>query len=197
MPFKVLDAPTTEEAVKQLESLCGTHYDKALIASPTETHEAMCHACIRMRLPFLVEKPFTKSVDSCLRVIRHANREKLINNFVVNNYWFAFDKMRPVKQITYRYYKTGHDGLEWDLCQLIHYAAINGLKLKTNTTSPVWTLRADNKQVPYWLVEMSYIDMIENWLTEQDKMLTLVEGMEMTESVVRAKNESIDRHPSA
>lgn len=192
--YEVWEYPKTPRLL--LETYEGS-VDMAIVASPTDTHGEYCGALMDMDMPFLCEKPLSKNIDVCMSLARKQKMYGLTKCNVVNNYWFLFNKLAPMKSIYYDYYNTGRDGIEWDLCQLIAYADERGLSFDYDTSSPIWTLKVDGAIVPYDRLEQSYIDMVYSWLHQQGDLLDLTDGLDMSLAVREYKIEHLNRHTSA
>lgn len=178
------------------ERILRTNCDRAVIASPTETHMDYAYALASRGVPFLCEKPLSKSVDECRRLARKV-RGNGVQSYVVNNYAYVVQMMniRSVKRITYDYYHTGRDGIYWDACQLIYLD--KDVRLKSE--SPLWQVTINDVPVKYRWLEMSYIEMLQDFVSgETADLWTVSQGLGMSEAVVRRiKHEAVVSHSSA
>jgi hypothetical protein len=193
--LKYLSVPYTVwgESDGDLRDTCGTSFEKAIIAAPTEWHAYYCHALWDLEVPFLCEKPLSKSPNECAGLLDRAKRES-IKGHVVNNYQFLLAQYAPKTSISYSYYKTGSDGLWWDLCQLAYIADKKNLTLSVSKSLPVWTMKADGRTIPYREVEKSYIYMVMTWLQGGKGLWTIADGVNMTRVVKGKIQDDIDRN---
>ena len=158
-------------------------FDRAIIATPTETHYDYCKQLVEMGKPFLCEKPVSKDLKECEELAA------IKNGYVVNNYeiiyrrkWNTSSKEYP-PNISYHCYKTGKDGLDFDCSQLIYMAGYGFLTLTKD--SPIWSLRMNGDIVTYKELEESYVWMIQAWLLDFKEWLwTMRDGYEMTKAVL-------------
>lgn len=158
-------------------------FDKAIIATPTDTHFHWCLRMITLNKPFLCEKPLCKDTRSC-ELLKESGHPL---GFVVNNYSYLCGTKQP--KIKYDYFRTGNDGLHLDCCQLIYLDPTVEIK----TDSPVWKLTIDGYQISYLSLEYSYIHMISDFVVgAYQNLWTLEDGVKMTDAAVRRANE--DRH---
>jgi len=63
---------------KSIEELLSQTLDYLVIASPTRTHEEMMNIAIKKGINFLVEKPFTHSLSSAIKIQEEVKRKSLI-----------------------------------------------------------------------------------------------------------------------
>lgn len=187
-PYEVFDsALDTEPDIKV--------FDRWIIASPTDTHTEWCGRAIAFRKPFLVEKPLSKNADECYIIADAAKRAGVIG-CVVCNYKYAIAEhinlAKKAQSLTYDYYNHGKDTLEWDCCQIIYLDE----KAELLTQSPIWTLKVNDKRIPYSDVESSYIDMVADFVEgDYDNLWSLEDGIRMTESVIRRIDGGTSSHP--
>lgn len=175
-PFQVIDLGDDE--IEDIE------FDKAIIATPTQTHFDFCERLITMEKPFLCEKPLSKQMKECNKIWSWAQK-KGVPAFVVNNYQFAINHFSEIKKIEYDFFNTGKDGLIWDLCQLIYIAHKKQSELIFKTQSFWWDFKINGEQIPYHNIEMSYYEMIENFIEgNYTHLWTAKQGSEMTDTVI-------------
>lgn len=146
------------ERIEKDDYIIPDRWTKAIIATPTRTHYELAKLCEERKIPYLVEKPATKDINEAEEMLAWEY------GFIVNNYSFI---AQAKLNIYYNFFKTGSDGLHWDLVQLIYKAKINDLDIKIETDSPVWTLKMDDYEVPYREIETSYIRMIRAFISEK------------------------------
>lgn len=191
VPFDVWDITGDVDRMNgpnMLRECCGHSFDRAIIAAPTPYHAAYCHALYDLETPFLCEKPLSKNLDQC-EDLAYRDKRSSTKGHVVNNYRFVFKKFKVRDSIEYNFYKTGGDGILWDLCQLIYIADSLGVDFHYKTSSPVWTLKTANKRIPYREIEKSYIYMIATWLKGGDGLWSINEGLHMSAAVQRFKRD--------
>lgn len=153
-------------------------FEKAIIATPTETHYWWCKHLTAYDIPFLCEKPLSKDLEQC----EYLARLDTGSCYVVNNYEFLIKKFFNKKpSLIYNYFRTGNDGIEWDCCQLINIDP----NVVIRTKSPIWTLYVDGMKVDYELLEESYIQMVQAFLDDKKELLwSLKDGLNMTNKVL-------------
>src|SRR5580765_2002118 len=153
-------------------------WERAIIATPSYSHYDVCKKMIDIGKPFLCEKPLSKDVKQCEELV---SLDKKQIGFVVNNYKFITRKF-PKPRIKYNFYKTGHDGLEWDCSQLIYIDPECQLK----TISPIWSFTIGLDSIFYSELENSYLKMIRSFLEGHTELLwNLQNGLEMTKAVLK------------
>lgn len=144
-------------------------YNKYILATPTDTH---AHYLRELEgATILCEKPVSKKVEEILPYPKV---------YVVNNYAYVtrLMKQEPPYMISYDYFRTGKDGLLWDVCQLIHLDP----ECEIRNQSPKWNCTINGQRVAYRTLEESYIRMIKDfhdgnyqnlWNMEDGKQMTL------------------------
>lgn len=163
-----------------------------IVAVPTNNHYQVASEAICMGKAVLCEKPLSKRPNECIIL---ENLAKGKDAFVVCNYSYALRKFadQPYK-ITYANYRTGNDGLWWDVCQLLYLDP----KAKIYNKTPYFMLEVNGKEVPYKEIEYSYIHMIQDFCEGRySKLWNFEDGRKMTDVVLgRMQHESIDRSAS-
>lgn len=160
---------------------CGVEYpnddwEKAIVATPTDTHYYYCKKLIAKGKPFLVEKPMSKNLKECQELV-DLDTNKL--GHVVCNYKYMLNAKE--NSLMYDYYKTGNDGLYWDLAQLIYLHP--GMIIKTD--SPFWKFENYGRNIPYFSLEQSYMEMIGNFVEgKYEELWSLQQGLDMTIAVI-------------
>jgi len=156
-------------------------YTHAIVATPTAFHMLHCKELIREGTPFLCEKPLCKDIDDCRTL--SLNAFKGAKGYVVGNYNTLVHYLGMKKpRISYNYYNHGKDDWWWDMCQLIYLDPEAELRFD----SPVFHLTLNNMGITYWMLEKSYIQMVEDFLNNKsDRLWSLDDGVEMTRAVVR------------
>lgn len=147
-------------------------FDKAIIATPTDTHYDWCKRLVAIGKPFLCEKPLSKSLKECEELV--TLDENKLGSIVMN---YASVVLKPKG---YDYFRTGNDGKYFDCCQLIYLNP----DIDIQTTAPTWTLIDEGgAPVSYYELERSYIDMVRDWLAGTYGY-TLTDGVKMTKAVL-------------
>jgi hypothetical protein len=159
-------------------------FDKAIVATPTDTHFDICNKLIDLQKPFLCEKPLSKNQNECDHLVRRAKTYG-VKGAVVCNYKFVCPEEK-IRSIEYDSYYTGGDGFAWDLCQIIYLAFQNNARLHLRNKSPVWSMRINDEAVSLRDVHWSYVDMLHAFSNnEWDSLWSLYDGFEMTKAVDR------------
>lgn len=148
-----------------------------IIASPTDTHLDWIEACCQAEKPFLCEKPLSKDLKSLVELQKNYQP----TGYVVCNYTYIIQS--PLKEIEYNFFKTGRDGLTWDMCQLIYLAYRYNGSLTVKTDSPFWTLSVDKVEIPYRKLEESYHSMLIDFFGQRKRLWPFAMGVEMTKVV--------------
>ena len=151
--------------------------DKVLIASPTDTHYYWCQRSLDKGIPFLCEKPVSKNVEEVSAI---ASRCKLtgIDGRMVCNYKFVLGRKKPIVD---DYFRTGGDGVYWDLIQLLYLNP----ELKFYTKCPIWTLITEHDVIRYGNLENSYVAMIISWVGgHNDHLWNMEDAAKATEVVI-------------
>ena len=172
------DIPSSVYGMTASQTFSNGDWDRAIIATPTDTHYSYSKALIKMGKSFLCEKPLSVSLEECEELVK-MDQEKL--GSIVNNYFFAFGNSRQKPDLFYDYYHTGKDGLLWDCCQLLYLDPQCVLRNR----SPIWTVRNGRTTLSYETLERSYITMIQCWLANDHHLLwSLEDGLRMTRAVL-------------
>lgn len=175
-------------------------FEKAIIASPTNTHFKYCNLMMDLKKPFLCEKPLSQNLEECELLAKRQRTEKY-KGYVVNNWNFLIPEGEKVRSIEYDYYRTGPDGFCWDLAQPIYIGFKHNAKLHLHKKSALWNVRINNESVQYRDIEWSYLDMISAFINDDyESLWTLQDGLQMSIAVQRymkERNHEIDyRRPS-
>lgn len=145
-------------------------FEKYIICTPTHTHVGFLHALQGKKV--LCEKP----VDYDPR-----NIPDYPNMWTVCNYKYVTDAFPKPYFIEYDYYKTGPDGLYFDLAQILYLDP----QAKINNQSPKWNMKVNGKVIPYREVEKSYIRMIHDFSEgHYQNLWTLAQGRDMSQAVL-------------
>lgn len=139
-------------------------FDRALVATPTNTHFEICNKLIDMRKDFLCEKPVSKEPNECI-ILRERCEATGVKGSMVNNWCYALNDKIPLEPgkniLHYSYYNTGKDGTDWDCIQL-HYLAIDKACIRLD--SPWWEAAINEDYINHGRIERTYCYMIINWL---------------------------------
>ena len=169
------------------------HVNKAIIATPTGTHENFFGALIDRRIPFLCEKPMSTNIGK----LEWLNKQAIENDIEVKmvcNWKFIRGGMNiGSHKVRYNHFRTGNDGLEWDCIQLIMLAKETGKRnydISLRTTSPVFDVQIDDKQVTLDDIDNSYLFMLDKYCSEPDELWgtkQAIEGATRVNYMLRAK----------
>lgn len=132
--------------------------DGYIIATPTETHRAVCYEVSAFKQPILCEKPFAKD-PSALPFIDKM-REWKVNLQMVNQYVFMPIGHRNAPS-GYDYFKHGGDGLAWDCINVLGLA--NGECVIQNL-SPYWHCIINGEELDLGDMDGAYVDMVAQWV---------------------------------
>ena len=134
-------------------------YDRYIVASSTVAHVENLQYLLSKDCEVLCEKPITKNFDELV---------DLCNNYrpfqVVNQYRHLIDpKKRGVTY--YDYFKTGGDGLAWDLISVIGLASD---RPTISNKSPVWTCQINNQKLNIKDMDQAYCKEISDFLAKPE-----------------------------
>ena len=153
-------------------------FDKAIVATPTETHYNICLKLAASRKPFLCEKPVVKTLPQMETLVQNCSMGYMVNNWAhVFPDWY----LKPNDSIIdYDFYHTGHDGLHWDCIQL-HYLA---KEIKINNESPYFRASINGEEVTLEMIEASYTKMLSFFLKDDERWLwTMQDALNATRKV--------------
>jgi hypothetical protein len=166
--------------------------EKAIIATPTETHFEIADECRAIGVPYLLEKPPTKDLDQATRL--SAFGKGLTPGFIVNNYAFLSEEPwwpQDIRSITYDYYNTGPDGLKWDLCQLLWIAKMKRASFCGRSVSPKWRVTINDEFVMYEELENAYIKMVEAFAAgDHHKLWRISDAYPMVKTILDIEENS-------
>jgi hypothetical protein len=160
-------------------------YKRAIIATSTETHFEVCKQMIAYGINFLCEKPVSKNPEEIKELIELCEKNKVEGNMVCNWKYVRPNLNPESNQILYNNFHTGKDGVNWDCIQL-HY--LDEEKAFITTDKPFFASIINNKNITYFNVEDSYIDMMKNWINNGD-LWTLEDALKATEKVIKIEEE--------
>lgn len=161
-------------------------FDRAIIATPTDSHAMWCLEMIRRKKDFLCEKPLSRSLESIDNIIKQAKKKK-VDGRMVCNWAFVRDEFKPIrsaKHISYDCYNTGNDGFEWDLIQLIYLADGSG-SMYFDNNSPIFHCSIDFHKINRQDIDVSYVRMIDNWIKNKKLLWSLEDAREATKKVLK------------
>lgn len=173
-------------------------FDRAIIASPTDTHVMWAEYLINAGKDFICEKP----VDKDPAVIRRlADKAKFagVDGRMCCNWLFAVNQALLLgrgpdgrqgatanmgeMEIEYKYYNSGKDGFFWDCIQLIYLSG----KFKYDRTSPMFEAFVNGDPVTLEMVERSYLIMLSEWMYgDRNRLWSLEDAAKASEKVMGA-----------
>lgn len=156
-------------------------YNKFIIACPTDEHLPYIKALVAAGKTFLCEKPVARTPAAI---------PDYELGFTVCNWKYVAHLMRQEApfEIEYDYYKTGPDGIHWDLAQVLYLDP----NAKINNKSPKWNVAINGTFVAYRTLEESYVRMLLDFCSGNYKNLwTLKQGREMSEAVLDRMNRDL------
>lgn len=160
-----------------LKDLWPSKFDKAIIATPTNTHFQICKKLIDKGKTFLCEKPITFRPDQSESIQSYAN------GFMVNNWCYAVPGEYLVatkNNVDYDYYSTGKDGLNWDCIQLHGLAKT----IKLNNKSHVFSALINGIPINREMIDISYVRMLKDFVGgEYERLWDLGFAHKLTEKV--------------
>lgn len=161
-----IDLPSTKQEIK--DALKETSH--VIVATPTPTH---CDVLVslfneaRSRINVLCEKPIAKSLKE-LNHIYDAAKKSDSELFCVNQYAHLpesqFFKNVPTAASYYNYFRSGPDGLFWDCFQIFALATSD---VEVENYSPIWTCRINGVLIDLRNMDLSYVRMVQDFLTEK------------------------------
>ena len=144
-----------------------THY---LIATPTETHEAVLTNLCNMReepVKVLIEKPYTIIKNNDMNAFQVLGKLSTLGHkiYMVNQYaYYSHDLCDNEGPTYYDYYHSGKDGIMWDCIQIIHLAR-NGVKF-LNNQSPIWHCMINGVKLNRELIDLCYVKMLKDFCSD-------------------------------
>lgn len=159
-------------------------YDKAIIATPTNTHYDEAVKLAILGKPFLCEKPVSKNpadIDDIIGTCKITNTDARM----VCNWAFTCDDRKwnaGGHEVFYDCYNTGRDGLHWDCIQLIYLAKNDRYKL--NNKSPFFEATIDKQGITLQDIQWSYHRMLTAWIHTPEKLWDMEDAKKATEKVL-------------
>lgn len=152
-----------------------SEYDRAIIATPTETHFMWCDYLIQKGKDFLCEKPVSKDPAAVCQLAELAKASG-VDGRMVSNWLYAVNQalllgrgptggqsvtaIMGEMEIVYRSYNSGKDGFFWDCIQPIYMAG----KFVYDNKSPMFEAHVDGNQITLEMIERSYLIMLSEWM---------------------------------
>jgi len=178
----VLDPATGDEHYQASVDLAMSgNYDKAIICTPTDTHCKVFWKHIGWQKPMLIEKPVDKRPEQ-IRLLKERAYSLGVDVRMVCNYKYALKGAKPIE---WNYFKTGQDGLYWDLIQLIYINPDICIK----QDGFIWQVKTNEGAISYKDVEMSYYDMIMDFLYKPERLWDMNDAFRATQAVLRRIDE--------
>lgn len=166
-------------------------FDRAIVATPTESHLGVCTLLARMRKPFLCEKPIDKN-STFVSILAEDCKRWGADARMVSNWIYAINRslsrvgeaaVKDEMEIEYNYYHSGSDGFFWDAIQPIYLAG----RFKYNRTSPIFDCKVNGNPVTLDDFSHSYPMMVSDWLYSKNNWLwTLEDSMKANRKVEEA-----------
>jgi len=157
--------------------------DRAIIATPTDTHKALCIATALTGIPFLCEKPVSKNPEEIEAIIGVCEKNKISTHMVCNWRFAGGEKIFNANEelVEYDYYNTGKDGFSWDMIQLIYLS--KGIP-KIKNKSPIFKAKISGVDIGLDTINNSYIAMIQAWIHFPEFMWTMEDAYYATKKVI-------------
>lgn len=147
-------------------------FKKYILCTPTNTHVEFLYRLQGKTV--LCEKPISKNpseIPNFDRMFTVCNW-KYVANLMNQEYPFV---------INYDYYRTGPDGLYFDLSQILYMDP----EARINNRSPKWNVSINGQMVAYRTLEESYNRMILDFVSDRyENLWTLQQGKQMVETVL-------------
>ncbi len=140
--------------------------DYIIVATPTNDHLSLLKFLAHEGKNVLCEKPITKDFDKLIDFISLAENQKMHLSMVSQYDYMIPNPMDHTYDnllTSYDYFQTGKDGIAWDCINIIWHARS---KIKLKNTSPTWRCVINGYPLNRGMVDFSYVEMIENWLSK-------------------------------
>jgi len=181
MRIEVIGFDIEESKYKDISKI---DFDKAIIATPTETHHSYCREMIRLKKPFLCEKPISRRLERIKDILEGCKTNNVDGRMVCN--WTFVHKENIYRpnfcHIDYNFYNTGKDGFHWDLIQL-YYLSCEPSFFKKEL--PYFFAYIHPKKVTLDDICESYIRMISTWLNTPENLWDIEDALKATEKVLK------------
>jgi hypothetical protein len=150
--------------------------DRVIIATPTDTHYALCKFFAAKGIATLCEKPVEKSYE-LVDALSKAYGSVRFN--VVCNWSYVFDKrlVPESNDVIYNNQISGSDGLIWDCIQLLYLSDNFKCQLKTGVP---WSITINGVSVTPKMIEDSYTKMIADWLKHPERLWGMQDVLNQT-----------------
>lgn len=157
------------------------NFDRLIIATPTRTHLDYCTQAIRLKKPFLCEKPLAETVQEAKEIAQMAQNTG-VDGFVVCNWKVMIERiMKNIYapyRITYDHFHSGNEAMRWNMAQVIYLDPFAAIYNK----SPRWNVQVNSIRVKYRQIEHSYVLMIRDFANSHTEGLwSLEDGVKMVE----------------
>lgn len=163
------------------------NFDRAIVATPTDTHFAICKKLAKMGKVFLCEKPVSKSPKEIEKLIAMGAKGYMVCNWALLDSFYSTPLPIGVYDIFYDFYNTGRDGTYWDCIQIIYLAK----NINVQTTSPIFAAQIGCMTVWLDAIGKSYVNMLSRFVQPKIKGLwTLKDAFKATNKVLEMLNES-------
>jgi hypothetical protein len=157
VPYLALDRtrPDADQIIKKAIAC-----DRALIATPTETHVEYLRALLPFGKPILCEKPVCKSLEEIedlhAECVRHGWRYNMVMQYT------EYEVSRAPERLSfYNYFRHGNDGLVWDCMQII---ALARGEVALSEKSPYWECTINGQKLNFTFMDHAYVMHIQKWL---------------------------------
>jgi hypothetical protein len=156
---------------------CGC--DKAIIATPINTHIDIAQYCIAGGMPFLCEKPVATSVRVVTDLAKLCDDTK-IPGYMVNNWRYVLKYPHRCSLTLYNYY-TGADGA-WDMIQPHYYSkSVKIIKHPVFRVVELGPARVEHSRESF---DNSYVCMVSDFATgEYGGLMPLGEAVMATKKL--------------
>jgi hypothetical protein len=151
----------------------------AIIATPLSTHMDVARYCIRQRVPFLCEKPISKSVR-LVEALRKEADAAGVAGYMVNNWQYVLRYPHQSHVTLYTYY-SGSDGA-WDYIQPWYYST--GLKVVRHPVFRVIERGRTLVEHSRESFDNSYVRMVQDFAAGDTRnLMPLTEAVLATEKI--------------
>lgn len=158
-------------------------FDRVIIATPTNRHDADIRLALVKGKPILCEKPIDMSYPAVFNLVLDAER-KGVDVRMVSNWRFAANRalervgeiaVLGEAEIEYNHYNSGNDGFFWDCIQLLMMAG----RFKYDRTAPIFDAKINGNPITLDDISHSYPMMVSEWLYgDKGKLWSLRDSME-------------------
>lgn len=158
--FMAFDADANPEVVKKaVKNSAGV-----IIATPTDTHEAMIREHMTAKVPILCEKPVCKDQKALMQLLR--DLERTGTPFRMMFQYSLLNDSNRIGKTRFDYYNTGKDGIYWDCIQIIGLAR---KEIQVFNKSPIWSCQLNGKFINFAHMDAAYIGYVQRWFAQPDQ----------------------------